>query len=235
MMVMPSNQAGGMVHYLAGRFPGQIGWLLAPDNFKEPRRWLPYAIDNGKFAAWGNEQNFGGKTETSSEWTEDKFFDLLDRCKLSRYKPMWVAVPDEVGNKEETLWLWDHFENKIRRYGWPLAFVAQDGMKPRDVPKTADIVFIGGSTTWKWRSVAEFVASFPRVHVGRVNWVDKLEYCEAIGVESCDGTGFFKGGEDSIQGEQLQEFLAGRRRYEEQFQLFHEEHEIVEGNLPTRL
>ncbi len=210
MIVMVANQCGGFVHYLAGTYPAKIGWLFSPGGFKEPRHWLPYAIDNGKFACWNSDR----------VWNEDGFFALLDRCKLSKHKPMWVAVPDEVGNKEETRSLWDRYERRVRQYGWPAAFVVQDGMTPRDVPESADVVFVGGSSEWKWRHAATFCAAFPRVHIGRVNWVDKLEHCDHIGAESCDGTGFFRGGEGSQQALQLEEFLGGRRRHNEQNQLF---------------
>lgn len=210
MIVMVSNNSGGMVHYLAGKFPGKIGWLISPGGFKEPREWLPYAIDNGKYASY----------ENGKEWSEDDFFALLDRCKFSRYKPEWITVPDEVRSVHKTESLWYLYETRLRRYGWPLAYVAQDGCEPRGVPIKADVVFIGGTTTWKWRNVARFAASFPRVHVGRVNWHDKLEHCEGLGVESCDGTGFFRGGEGSDQANQLVEFLEGHRRSKLQKQLF---------------
>jgi hypothetical protein len=210
MMVMPANNSDGLVHHLATKYPGKIGWMFSPGGFKEPRDWLPYVIDNGKFTSWENK----------SEWNESEFFDLLDRCQLSRYKPDWVAVPDEVADREKTLWLWNQYERRIKMYGWRLAFVVQDGMTPNDVPESADVVFVGGSTKWKWRNVALFCATFPRVHVGRVNWVDKLEYCERVGVESCDGTGFFRGGSDSIQARQLVDFISGHRRHAEQQQLF---------------
>jgi len=206
MIVMPSNNSSGIVHYLAGKYPGKIGWMFSPGAFKEPRAWLPYVIDNGKFAA--------------ANWNEDDFWALLDRCWLSRYKPDWIAVPDEVANRDETLRLWDRFYDKTKMYGARLAFVVQDGMTPGEVPDEADVVFIGGSTKWKWRNAALFCATFPRVHVGRVNWVDKLEFCERIGAESVDGTGFFRGGSDSIQAQQLIDFIAGRRRHNEQRRLF---------------
>lgn len=206
MIVMPSNNSSGLVHFLAGKYPGKIGWLMSPGGFKEPRSWLPYALDNGRYTM-------------SDAWNEESFFDLLDRCQLSRYKPNWVAVPDEVGNRQKTLWLWSQYERRIRQYNFRLAFVAQDGMTPNDVPESADVVFVGGTTKWKWRNVALFCATFPRVHVGRVNWVDKLEYCESVGAESCDGTGFFRGGPDSIQAHQLVDFIAGRRRFHEQGRL----------------
>ncbi len=201
MIVMPANNSSGIVHYLAGCYPGKLGWMFSPGGFKEPRAWLPYAVDNGKFSQWSS----------GSTWVESEFIALLDRCRISQFKPIWVAVPDEVANREETLNLWNQWESGLRIYGWPLAFVVQDGMTPSDVPDNADVVFIGGSTTWKWRNAALFCSIFPRVHVGRVNWIDKLEFCEEIGAESCDGTGFFRGGPDSIQSEQLQRFLAGTK------------------------
>lgn len=210
MMVMPANNSSGLVHFLAGKHPGKIGWMFSPGGFKEPRAWLPFVIDNGKYSAW----------ESGKPWNEDEFFELLDRCQLSKFKPDWVTVPDEVANKDETLWLWNQYERRIRMYGWRIAFVVQDGMTPNDVPESADVVFVGGTTKWKWRNVALFCATFPRVHVGRVNWIDKLEYCERVGVESCDGTGFFRGGPDSVQAQQLADFVSGIRRHEDQQRLF---------------
>jgi len=209
MIVMPSNNSSGIVHYLAGKYPGTLGWLLSPNSFKEPRAWLPYAIDNGAYAAWTEER----------EWNCNEFFDLLNRCNLSRYKPKWIAVPDVVGDKQATLERWYEFAGKIRGYGWPLAFVVQDGMTPIDVPHGADVVFVGGTTTWNWRNVESFCKAFKRVHVGRVHWIDKLEFCERVGAESCDGTGFFLCGPDSIQAEQLAEFVSGVRRSQNQMEM----------------
>lgn len=206
MIVMPANNSCGLVHWLAGKYPNTLGWMFSPGGFKEPRAWLPYVIDNGKYSAW----------DSKKQWSEVAFFNLLDRCQLSQYKPEWVAVPDEVADREKTLWLWNQYERRIRMYGWQLAFVVQDGMTPSDVPVSANVVFVGGTTKWKWSNVALFCATFSRVHVGRVNWVDKLEYCERLGVESCDGTGFFRGGPDSIQAKQLAAFVSGHRKHSEQ-------------------
>jgi hypothetical protein len=203
MIILNAANGNSLQHYLAGKYPGKIGWMMSPSTrFFEPREWLPYAIDNGKFSI--------------KDWSEDCFFDLLDRCQFSRYKPDWVAVPDEVGNREKTLWLWNQYEHRVRMYGWRMAFVVQDGMTPNDVPDSADIVFIGGTTKWKWRNVALFCATFPRVHVGRVNWWDKLEYCESVGAESCDGSGFFREGPDGNRAQQLIDFISGHRREKEQ-------------------
>jgi hypothetical protein len=178
-------------------------------KFLRPVAWLPYVIDNGKYSAYSNNK----------EWNENEFFQLLDRYQFQPYKPEWVVVPDEVANREETLWLWNQYEHRIRQYGWRVAFVVQDGMTPNDVPDSADVVFIGGTTKWKWRNAALFCASFPRVHVGRVNSGDKLEYCDRIGAESVDGSGFFREG-DGQRSHQLVDFIAGRKRHGEQGNLF---------------
>lgn len=199
--MMPANNSCGLVHYLAGKYPGKIGWMFSPGGFKEPRSWLPYVVDNGKFSVWSK----------GAVWLESEFIALLDRCRLAKWKPQWVVVPDEVANRDETLRLWAEWEPRLRGYNWPLAFVVQDGMSPCDVPDSAEVVFIGGTTQWKWRNVERFCEAFPRVHVGRVNWIDKLEYCEDVGVESCDGTGFFRGGPDSVQAQQLCRYIAGER------------------------
>jgi hypothetical protein len=213
MIVMTAANGNSLQHFLAGKYPSSLGWMMSPDSrFFEPRPWLPYAIDNGKFGVW----------KSGKLWDEQPFFDILDRCQFSKFKPLWVLVPDEVGNREKTLSLWQQYERRIRQYGYLCAFAVQDGMSTSDVPETADVIFIGGTTNWKWRNVALFCAAFPRVHVGRVNWWDKLEFCESVGVESCDGSGFFREGPDGERAQQLIDFISGHRRNREQPRLFAE-------------
>ncbi len=209
MITLVAANSNQLLHRLANEFPGKLGWMVSPaTKFFTPRPWLPYAIDNGVYAAHS----------LGIEWNEDSFLNLLDKYKMQRQQPMWIVVPDKVGNKDETLWLWDLYRPRLEKYGWKMAFVAQDGMVPSDVPCSADLVFIGGSTNWKWRNVALFATSCERVHVGRVNWHDKLEYCERLGIMSVDGSGFFRQG-DGPRSHQLVDFISGHRRYAEQHQL----------------
>ena len=93
----------------------------------------------------------------------------------------------------------------IRSYGWPAAFAVQDGMTSGDVPAEADVVFVGGSTAWKRRTMHEWCDHFPRVHVGRVNTGRWLWECDEAGAESCDGTGWFRG--DKAQTNSLLSYL----------------------------
>jgi hypothetical protein len=105
---------------------------------------------------------------------------------------MWVVVPDSIGDRDETLRLWDIHAAALQAFGVPLAMAVQDGMSPADVPKEASIVFVGGSTSWKWRNLPMWTESFSRVHVGRVNSLRLLLMAEKSGAESCDGTGWFR-------------------------------------------
>jgi hypothetical protein len=56
-----------------------------------------------------------------------------------------------------------------------------------------DVIAVGGSTEWKWATVAEWAREFPRVHLLRCNSPTRLYELEAMGVESCDGTGWGRG------------------------------------------
>lgn len=196
LMVMPSNNSGMQIGYLAGKFPGRLGWLISPDGWRRPPSWMPYALDNGAFGAWVNNR----------PWDEGKFLDLLENAR-SHFRPMWVVVPDVVADREATLALWPEWSARIREIipHVPLAFAVQDSMTPEDVPNGADLVFVGGSTEWKWRTVREWAAKFPRVHVARVNSERKLWQCHEAGAESCDGTGWMRAGESRI--EELRRFL----------------------------
>ena len=113
-------------------------------------------------------------------------------------KPQWIVVPDEVADRAWTITNWYLWEAKLRdRYpGIPLAFAVQNGMGIECVPKTADVIFVGGTFEWKWITMPMWCQNFPRVHVARVNSWQRLWYCKELGAESCDGTGWFKGVEE---------------------------------------
>jgi hypothetical protein len=195
MLVMPTNNSGIQIGYLCGKYPGRLGWLISPGGWRRPPSWMPYALDNGAFGAWLNKR----------EWDEQAFIDLLDR---TRYvpRPLWVAVPDVVADAEATKARWHEWSQRIREViKTPLAFVVQDGMTVADVPDDADVLFVGGSTEWKWRNLKMWTDAHPRVHVGRVNSERLLWMAHDAGAESCDGTGWMRGGEDRL--EDLERYL----------------------------
>ncbi len=189
-MVMPSNNTGIQVGYLAGRFPGQLGHLFSPGAERGPFPFMHYALDNGAYGAFTQGR----------EWDEAGWLALLEWARISGQAPLWALVPDVVGDRAATLARWDKYHHVARRYGWPLAFAVQDGMEPCDVPSGADVVFVGGTTDFKWRTYRDCCAAFPRVHIGRVNTYGQLCKCAGAGAESVDGTGWFRGDQRQYRG-----------------------------------
>ena len=105
-------------------------------------------------------------------------------------------VPDVVTDSKATFKMWDEWAPIVAEKGFPLAFAVQDGMTPEMVKASnveAEVIFVGGSTDFKWNTLTSWTDNFPRVHVGRVNGLRDLMRCHRRGVESCDGTGFFRG------------------------------------------
>jgi len=200
MIVMPSNNTGIEMGRLVGMYPGQLGHLLNPTRTTRTHAWLPFAVDNGRYAA----------TTADQPWSSQHFLAYLDKVNAMGNAPLWIVVPDVVGDAAATLESWPEWCGKLRRYGWPLAFAVQDGMQPDDVPDDADVVFVGGTTAWKRRTMAMWCQQFARVHVGRINTARWLWECYDAGAESCDGTGWFRGCDTQLDG--LVSYLERRAR-----------------------
>lgn len=196
MIVMPGNHTGIEFGRMVGMYPDQLGHLYSPGEHRGPWKWLPYSLDNGAFIAFTKGTEFDG----------EKFLAHCEWARSAGPQPRWVVVPDVVTDAAATLARWIEWAPVLRRYGWPLAFAAQDGHTPADVPADADLVFIGGSTEWKRQSIRPFCSAFNRVHVGRINTYKWLRFCADAGAESCDGTGWFRGDREQLAG--LEFFLS---------------------------
>lgn len=185
---MPSNNLSGLVHYLAGAYPGSVGMMISPTaGWKNPPFYLPYAIDNGAFTGFD----------------ENSFVDILTIPYFIKNKPIWVAVPDVLADAEATLKLWRIWEKRIP---FKRAFVAQDGHLEQDIPKTADAVFVGGTTDWKIKNAHRFKGITPWLHIGRVSTPRRLQWAFELGADSVDGTGFFRSKRRQLD---LFEFVTG--------------------------
>ena len=183
-MMLMCGQSNPAWHYWAGVHPGRVGVLVGPSYWRKlkMRKWMPYALDNDAFIAWSQKK----------EWSAPAWREMLQWAQMTGLDPLWCLVPDVVANREATLANWPRYAPEAAEYGWPLAFAVQDGMTPRDVPSDAAVVFVGGSDAFKFRSLPMWCDHFPRVHVGRVNEVPALQICQRLGVESADGSGWFK-------------------------------------------
>lgn len=198
-MVMPANHSSALVHFLAGKYPGRIGWLVGPTALPKTklRDWMPFACDNDAFSAWRDQK----------PWDFEAWLAMLKKLRSTNQNPKWVLVPDVVANREATIEAWEKYAPIASEFGWPLAFALQDGMSPSDVPARAALVFVGGTDQWKWKSVGIWCDHFPRVHVGRVNELYRLRICQRLGVESCDGTGWFRDGSGGRKEISLRSFF----------------------------
>lgn len=146
-----------------------------------PRRWYSdvegwtWAADNDAFSSWHE-----GRYRTMLEGLAD-----IPGC-------MFVTAPDVVGDAKRTTELFHLWRPVLHDYGFPVAYVTQDGLEqpPWD---EIDALFLGGSDQWKMgqRNRAIVVEAKRRglwVHMGRVNGHQRIRYAKSIGCDSFDGT-----------------------------------------------
>jgi len=182
MIIYLGNHSSLEFGYLQGKY-GNMGWLLSPKSLPKTklRSFIPVAFDNDAYSVKEGEQ-----------WNEEAWYSMLDKLEERKISPEFVLVPDVVGDKRRTLANFFCYRRHISKRGWPVAMAVQDGMVPQDVPCTVDVIFVGGTTSWKWKSLPMWTQAFPRVHCGRVNSLEKLKLCKELGVESVDGTHWFR-------------------------------------------
>ena len=156
-----------------------IGQLLCPQDGNLIRPHLPVAVDNSAF----------------SDWDESKYIALLD--KLQGYKVLWVSAPDVVGDAQATSRLYDKWMPEIRKRGFPVALVLQDGQEWIGLPHPDDYdaIFIGGTTEFKLGAYARYCVQRVHedgklAHMGRVNSIRRAVYAYDIGCDSIDGSGY---------------------------------------------
>jgi hypothetical protein len=183
-MMLMCGQSNPVWHYWAGIHPGKVGVLVGPSYHTKlkMRKWMPFALDNDAYVAFA----------TKTHWNEHKWRKMLQWAKMVGQSPLWVLIPDVVANKQKTIENWKTYADETASFGWPLAFAVQDGMIEKDVPSDAQVIFVGGSDQFKYRTLPMWTNNFKRVHVGRVNEVSALQICQRLGVESADGSGWFR-------------------------------------------
>lgn len=204
-MMLLNGNSNSIWHFWCGRFPNSVGYLIGPSYGRkvpiQKTPWMPFVLDNDAYAAWRDKK----------VWDVHAWRKMLIWVKDTGMSPLWAAVPDVVADRQATIANWDFYADEILALGWNAAFVVQDGMTPDDVPKNASVIFVGGTDGWKLPSVPVWTENFPRVHCGRVNPVRVIEYCERMGCESVDGTGWFMDPTRSDKLPALEKFIKGER------------------------
>jgi hypothetical protein len=106
----------------------------------------------------------------------------------------FATAPDVPADAPATLARAAPMLPRIQQLGYPAALVAQDGLEQLPIPwHSFDVLFLGGTTTWKLSPAAAGLAARARahglaVHMGRVNSLRRLRHAAAIGCTSADGT-----------------------------------------------
>jgi hypothetical protein len=161
----------------------EMGFLVSPLSHLSPvkRFNLPFAIDNGAFG---------------DKFNHEKYLALLAAAQPYRDRCLFVVAPDVVGDSGETTRRWHEWLPVLRQTGYPLAYVAQDGLiePPWD---EMDALFIGGSTEYKLSDqVLQLLAAAGERglwrHIGRVNSRKRLRHFWDR-AESFDGTDWCRG------------------------------------------
>jgi len=153
----------------------EIGLMCQPASNRPQPGWI-WAADNGCFSA---------------TWDADKWLRWLTRPH-PRSGCLFAVVPDVVADHAATLERWHQWAPTVAALRYPVAFVAQNGCTPDDIPEGADTVFIGGDTDWKLSEDAHAVAAAARatgrwVHLGRANSLRRLATWRDL-ADSADGT-----------------------------------------------
>jgi hypothetical protein len=195
-----------MVRYLTGAsnegieaiaFERRIGLMLQPRSalHTHVHKFPTWAADNGAF------------TKARGGFSAARFRRMLalpelqthgDRCEFVVAPDCLIVHPDGTidGDARGTLEQFEPWAVEIRDRGFPVAFVAQNGVEAMldAVPwELVDVLFIGGDTAWKLGDAARACAAEARhrgkgVHMGRVNSCRRLAAAAAILADTADGT-----------------------------------------------
>ena len=137
------------------------------------RRWM---LDNGAF---------------SDKWIETAWLAALQQWQPYTATCIAAVCPDVVGDATATLERFRQYAPVIREYGYPVAFVTQDGLTMDMIPwDDFGVLFVGGTTEHKLYGAWDFIMEAKRrgkwVHIGRVNSAKRIELFWMA--DSCDGT-----------------------------------------------
>lgn len=144
---------------------------------------MPYALDNGAWSAFTQNQPFDVPAF-------ERAFDLLGE------RADWVVLPDIVAGGLKSLDFSLRWLDRLKNCPAKLLLAVQDGMRPDDVREflsPAVGLFVGGSTEWKLKTLHAWGFLARRrnchLHVGRVNSAKRILLCSAAGgAHSIDGT-----------------------------------------------
>jgi len=160
----------------------RLGVLFTPQggNYRVEPAGPAWAADNGAFRGF-------------DAVAFERMLDTLHQRALPNC--LFVVAPDVVADHQGTMRLFEAWAPRLRRYGWPVAFVAQDGVTVATLPwAECDAVFIGGSTEFKLSETALALGAYAKarghhLHVGRVNTKRRIAHFSGL-ADTVDGSRF---------------------------------------------
>lgn len=165
-----------------------LGCMVTPGQGNRMEPGWEFAIDNGCFADFIKP----------GSWKRGKWLDLLAE---HRYRPgcLFAVVPDVVCDAKATTERFDEWAPIVAAFGFPLAYVTQNGCTSDMVPwDRIACLFNGGDDAWKDgpQSYALTLEAQERgvwTHMGRVNGNGRDDHGRITnaarhGYDSCDGT-----------------------------------------------
>lgn len=190
---------------------GDLGYIDTPRQGNIRPEEVFWCADNGCF---------------SNQWVEKRWWNFLQRHANFADSCAFAVAPDVFGNHKETLAKSEMWFSKIRRLGYKVAFVLQDGLILNEIPwDEIDAIFVGGSDEFKigkcrltldgrpkgsilWLDAArEAKARNKWIHIGRVNSRMRYRFSyRVVNANSVDGT-YLKYG-NTIEAELLPSLLS---------------------------
>lgn len=159
---------------------GHLGFIDTPHQGNLRPAGVPWCADNGCF---------------STRFEESHWWRWLVTRQPGAGSCAFAVAPDVVADAVATEERSRPWLPRIRALGYPVAYVAQDGLTgPADLPWASfDVLFVGGTTAFKLGPIARGLVAEARsrgmgVHMGRVNSERRFAYAAAIGCTSVDGT-----------------------------------------------
>lgn len=176
-----------MMRYLIDKTPDEVtrknesnlvrGQLLTP--LTRYTNWGgEFAIDNGAFSRFDSAA-FGRLIAREA--------NAVSRC-------LFATCPDIVGAARRTLEIFQYRHRWIPKE-FPVALVAQNGIEDLEIPWSEfECLFVGGIDPWKEsQALADVVRAAKimgkHIHIGRVNTPKRFNLFDALGADTCDGTG----------------------------------------------
>lgn len=167
--------------------PARIGFLITPSASRRTHQdtlsRYAWAVDCEMYAVW----------KTGREFDVSRYFRFLESIRDYPGRCLFVVVPDYPGDSERTLENYELLAPRLREFGFPLAFAAQDGLIELPSELDYDCLFVGGTNAYRFSGnlypvVQQAKAEGKWVHFGRANTRRGIEIAARLGADSFDGT-----------------------------------------------